>query len=63
MNQSDWPPHLRDDAPTATCNRCGRQTVEEANFGQEDFMIQPNGRNCGGRFSDPRERHNDGAES
>lgn len=60
MNQNDLPPHLRDDAPLGICNRCGRQTVAEELFGQEDRMPQPDGNPCGGRFSDPRSAHNDG---
>lgn len=53
-DQSAWPAHLRDDAPTAVCGRCHRETVAVGNFGQEDRMIQPDGCPCGGRFNDPR---------
>lgn len=53
MNQSDLPPHLRDDAPVGICNRCGRETVDVDQFGREDRMTQPDGNPCGGRFSDP----------
>lgn len=49
-DQSTWPAHLRDDAPTQRCGRCGRQTVDTAQFGTEDRMTQPDGYPCGGRF-------------
>lgn len=46
-----WPEHLRDDAPTQTCSRCGRKTWSRELFGAEDRMAQPDGRPCGGRFT------------
>jgi hypothetical protein len=49
-DQSLWPAHLRDDAPTLRCGRCGRQTVDMAAAGTEDRMTQPDGYPCGGRF-------------
>jgi hypothetical protein len=49
-DQSAWPAHLRDNAPTQRCNRCGRKTVAEELFGTEDRMPQPDGNPCGGRF-------------
>lgn len=49
-DQSLWPAHLRDNAPTQRCGRCGRQTVDTAQFGTEDRMTQPDGGPCGGRF-------------
>jgi len=50
LDPEDWPAHLRDDAPFAVCGRCGRKTVDETQFGQEDRMPQPDGYLCGGRF-------------
>jgi hypothetical protein len=54
VDQSELPPHLRDDAPFAICGRCQRHTWATEDFGQEDRMTQPDGFPCGGRFSDPR---------
>lgn len=50
-DQTLWPAHLRDDAPVRRCSRCGRQTVDAAEFGTEDRMTQPDGFPCGGRFA------------
>jgi hypothetical protein len=49
-DQSDWPEHLRDDAPFAICGRCGRKTWSLAERGAEDRMTQPDGFPCGGMF-------------
>jgi hypothetical protein len=54
QDQNELPPHLRDDAPEASCGRCGRKTWDPDQFGQEDRMTQPDGSPCGGRFSDPK---------
>lgn len=53
VDESTWPAHLRDDAPTARCGRCGRETVDAELFGQEDRMPQPDSYPCGGRFTAP----------
>lgn len=50
IDQSSWPAHLRDDAPSQQCGRCGRSTWAVEQFGQEDRMPQPDGYPCGGRF-------------
>ena len=42
------------DALVARCGRCGRESVAEESFGQEDRMPQPDGFPCGGRFDEPR---------
>jgi hypothetical protein len=52
-DQSTWPAHLRDDAPSQKCNRCGRCTWSVEDFGTEDRMTQPDGNPCGGRFGEP----------
>lgn len=44
------PEHLRDDAPYAVCDRCGRKTWDADQFGTEDRMTQPDGNPCGGRL-------------
>ena len=54
LTGDDLPPHLRSDALVARCGRCGRESVAEESFGQEDRMTQPDGFPCGGRFDDPR---------
>jgi hypothetical protein len=56
LTGDDLPAHLRPDAPTAICGRCGRESVAESEFGQECRMPQPDGYPCGGRFNDPREQ-------
>lgn len=53
-DQSAWPAHLRDDAPFARCDGCGRSTWAESEFGQVCDFPQPDGDRCQGRFSDPR---------
>jgi len=50
-DQSTWPAHLRDDAPSQQCSRCQRCTWDVEQFGRECTMIQPNRRPCGGRFA------------
>ena len=50
VDQSDWPAHLRDDAPRQRCNRCRRYTYALSEFGAECRMTQPDGWPCGGRF-------------
>jgi hypothetical protein len=48
--QSTWPAHLRDDAPSQQCGRCGRYTWSASEFDTECRMPQPDGYPCGGRF-------------
>jgi hypothetical protein len=50
IDQSSWPAHLRDDAPSQRCSRCGRNTWAVEEFGNECRMPQPSGKACGGRF-------------
>jgi hypothetical protein len=50
LTGDDIPAHLRDDAPTQRCGRCLRCTWDEAQFGQECRMPQPDGFPCGGTF-------------
>lgn len=50
IDQSTWPAHLRDDAPSQRCRRCGRFTWSAEEFDAEDRMTQPDGYPCGGRF-------------
>jgi hypothetical protein len=55
-DQSFLPPHLRDDAPCQTCDRCGRKTWDVQEFGGECRMPQKYTvemgwhQPCGGRF-------------
>jgi hypothetical protein len=53
-DQGEWPEHLRDDAPFAVCDACGRMTWATSEFGLVCAMPQPDGLPCSGRFSDPR---------
>jgi hypothetical protein len=50
IDQSGWPEHLRDDAPSQQCDGCGRRTWDTAAFGDRCFMPQPGGPPCGGTF-------------
>lgn len=52
-DQTAWPAHLRDDAPSQQCGRCGRYTWSPSEFGTECRMPQPDGYPCGGRFEPP----------
>ncbi|MER7331698.1 MULTISPECIES: hypothetical protein [unclassified Micromonospora] len=52
-DQSTWPAHLRDNAPSQQCGRCGRFTWSPSKFGAECRMPQPDGYPCGGRFEPP----------
>lgn len=52
-DQSTWPAHLRDDAPSQQCGRCGRYTRSPREFFAECRMPQPDGYPCGGRFESP----------
>jgi len=49
-DQSEWPAHLRDDAPSQRCGRCERFTWSTEDFGSICAMTQPDGLPCGGRF-------------
>jgi hypothetical protein len=51
-NQSDWPAHLRDDAPYLVCSKCGRYSWG-SEPGQLCDMPQPDGSKCPGRFVEP----------
>ena len=51
-DQSTWPAHLRDDAPSQRCDKCGRHTWSVEEFGRQCLMSQPNGIACTGWFSD-----------
>jgi hypothetical protein len=48
--QSDWPAHLRDDAPSQTCSVCSRKTWDPEQFNRRCGMLQPNGDHCSGMF-------------
>lgn len=37
-DQSAWPAHLRDDAPSQRCNRCGRYTWSTSEF-NPDYAV------------------------
>jgi ribosomal protein L37E len=51
-DQSQWPAHLRDDAPFKTCDTCGRKTwATEARTGDPCAMPQPSGVPCEGHFT------------
>lgn len=52
IDQSTWPAHLRDDAPSQRCSRCGRCTWSIEEFGKACRMPQLNGMTCGGRLGD-----------
>lgn len=52
-DQSMWPAHLRDNAPSQKCGRCGRTTYSPSDFDAECRMTQPDGFPCGGRFESP----------
>lgn len=49
-DQSLWPPHLRDDAPSKRCSDCGRRTWDTTAFGYGCWMLQPDGKECSGLF-------------
>lgn len=49
-DQSAWPAHLRDDAPSQQCDGCRRFTWATSEFGEVCDMPQPDGRRCAGRF-------------
>lgn len=50
VDQTDWPPHLRDDAPCQQCSGCRRKTWAVSEFGQTCGMRQPDGHACRGIF-------------
>lgn len=52
-DQSSWPAHLRDDAPSQRCSGCGRKTWAVGQFGMQCLMTQPDGSECSGAFGEP----------
>lgn len=50
VDQSGWPPHLRDDAPYLQCDVCQRKTWAPTAHGTRCEMPQPNGKPCHGHF-------------
>lgn len=52
-DEAGWPEHLRSDAPSQVCGRCGRSTWSKSEFGAECRMTQPDGYPCGGSFHEP----------